>query len=55
MKVIIEIVKGVEGDCLVINDRRVAGPKPWGGGTVTKTFTAEVEEIKEAIELLPIS
>lgn len=34
----IEIVSGVEGPCLVIDDWRVAGPKPWGGGKVLYSF-----------------
>lgn len=31
-KVKITIVQGVEGKSCYINDRRVCGPKPWGGG-----------------------
>lgn len=30
----IEVVQGTEGAAMYINDYRVAGPKPWGGGTV---------------------
>ena len=26
------VLKGVEGDSLYINDYRMIGPKPWGGG-----------------------
>lgn len=37
-----EVVRGVEGDCLILGDEnggtRISGPKPWGGGQVTKTF-----------------
>jgi FtsZ-binding cell division protein ZapB len=33
-----EVVRGAEGDCLLLDDTRICGPKPWGGGTVTKTF-----------------
>lgn len=33
-KVKITIVQGVEGKSCYINDRRVCGPKPWGGGKV---------------------
>lgn len=29
-----EVVRGVEGCCLALDDTRIAGPKPWGGGTV---------------------
>jgi hypothetical protein len=50
---ILEVVDGVEGPCLVLNDRRIAGPKPWGGGTITHRWAvgrmALEEAIKEAI------
>ena len=29
-----EVIRGVEGCCLALDDTRIAGPKPWGGGTV---------------------
>jgi hypothetical protein len=53
-KIIIEIIRGVEGDCLAIDNRRVAGPKPWGGGEVTKSFKVELSEIIKAIPVLGI-
>jgi hypothetical protein len=34
----VEVVSGVQGHCLCFDDQRVAGPKPWGGGTVIHTF-----------------
>ena len=34
----IDLVWGCEGDCLVMNNYRIAGPKPWGGGKTKKTF-----------------
>ena len=34
----LELVNGVEGQSLYINDYRIAGKKPWGGGTVVKTW-----------------
>lgn len=33
-----EIIRGVEGDSLALDDTRICGPKPWGGGYVIKTF-----------------
>lgn len=35
---VFEIVRGVEGDCLVLDGTRICGPKPWGGGRIIKTF-----------------
>ena len=46
---IVEIVQGVEGPCVVINDRRVAGPKPWGGGTVIMRWETTKDRIKESL------
>jgi len=45
----IEIISGVEGSCLALNDTRIAGPKPWGGGKVIYSFKVPVDTfIKEA-------
>jgi hypothetical protein len=45
----IEVVSGVEGPSVYINDMRVAGPKPWGGGKVIYLFKAEARHILEAL------
>lgn len=47
----VEVIEGVEGKSLVIEDRRVAGPKPWGGGRVALRFNVEVDDIKLALSL----
>lgn len=47
----VEIVEGVEGTCLVINDNRVCGPKPWGGGRVTKKWRASAKIISDALPI----
>lgn len=46
----VEIVSGVEGPCLVVNDRRVAGPKPWGGGMVVQTFKVKRSDLLAALK-----
>lgn len=42
-----EVIRGVEGDCLVLGDEnsgdRISGPKPWGGGRVVKQFRVDEE------------
>ena len=48
-KIEIEIIDGVEGQCLSINNYRVAGPKPWGAGTVSKIFKTSKEDILRSI------
>lgn len=49
----IEVVRGVEGPCLVVSDtmggQRVAGPKPWGGGQIIHTFVADAGVLIDAI------
>ena len=47
--VIIEQVIGVEGHCILINDRRVAGPKAWGGGRIVHTWETTRNNILEAL------
>ena len=37
----IELISGVEGECITVNDTRIAGPKPWGGGKVLKTWNVD--------------
>ena len=43
-----EVIRGVEGCCLALDDTRIAGPKPWGGGTVIHTW--EISETYEAVD-----
>lgn len=42
-------VRGVEGPSIYINDHRICGNKPWGGGDVIHTWTATAKDILEAI------
>ena len=48
--IIIEIINGVEGSCLSINNYRFAGSKPWGGGTVIKQWTEKKEDFIKSLE-----
>ena len=45
----IEEIRGCEGNCITINDTRIAGPKPWGGGYVIKRWDARVDHILQAV------
>lgn len=47
----IEIVSGCEGESLYINDYRVSGSKPWGGGRVIKSFKTSTDDILESLGL----
>lgn len=44
----IEYISGCEGNCLAINDYRIAGPKPWGGGRTICKFGID-DEILERV------
>ena len=47
----INIVSGCEGEALYINDYRVSGPKPWGGGRVVKCFETTKNDILKSLDL----
>ncbi len=46
-------IKGIEGACLVVNDNRVAGPKPWGGGQTIHDFEVDKAELLRALGVVP--
>ena len=49
-KATIEIIKGVGGLCVSINDYRVCGNKPWGGGVVIASWkTVPMKDITQAL------
>lgn len=54
--VYIDVTRGVEGPCLCIGNhvggKRVAGPKPWGGGKITHLFEVEISDILNAINAI---
>lgn len=45
----LEVVHGKAGDCVCLNDRRICGPKPWGGGRITSTWSVRRSDILAAI------
>ena len=42
-----EVIRGVEGCCLVLDDTRIAGPKPWGGGEVIHCWETDKTYVQE--------
>lgn len=36
-----DVIQGVEGCCLSLDDTRIAGPKPWGGGKVIHSWETD--------------
>lgn len=47
----LEIIEGVEGKCISLNNYRIAGPKPWGGGKVSWKREISVKDILKAVGL----
>lgn len=47
--VVVEIIQGVEGSCMVINGERIAGTKPWGGGKVIMRWKVTREQIMKGL------
>jgi len=47
-------MRGVESNSLYINDTRVSGPKPWGGGKIIKEWNItnidDLKKIQQEIE-----
>ena len=43
-------VSGVEGNSIYLNDERIAGPKPWGGGKVLKEWKVDEIQIRNILE-----
>ena len=44
------VVDGVEGPSVYLNDYRIAGPKPWGGGKVLFRFSTTVHDLERALK-----
>lgn len=42
------VVAGPEGPSLYIDDYRVSGPKPWGGGKILYEFQFDSEDLEES-------
>ncbi len=49
-QVTLVLCQGVEGQCVYLNDYRIAGPKPWGGGTTIKSWNVSTSDIEKAIK-----
>ncbi len=45
----LEIVEGPEGQAVYLDDYRIAGPKPWGGGRLVKSWTVDRKNIQTAM------
>jgi hypothetical protein len=43
------LLRGVCGLALYLNDRRIAGEKPWGGGKVVQEWVTDPERVATAL------
>jgi len=44
----VSIISGVEGLAVLLNDYRIAGPKPWGGGRILRTWRMPISRLEDA-------
>lgn len=53
-KMFIDVVSGREGPCLCLGDHdgghRIAGPKPWGGGSTQHRFVIDIAEVRRELD-----
>ena len=42
-------ISGCEGECVALNQYRIAGPKPYGGGRVVKRWNTSLHDISNAL------
>lgn len=49
-KTTITVISGVEGYSIYINNHRIAGNKPWGGGKVVCEFSVDKNKILAQLE-----
>jgi hypothetical protein len=42
-------VRGVEGNSIYLNDYRIVGPKPWGGGQIIQEWDVDPKSIYYAM------
>lgn len=47
------LVQGVAGDSLYLNDHRIAGPKPLGGGELIKEWIISIKDVFAALPAPP--
>ena len=47
----IVLCKGVEGNSIYIDNHRICGPKPWGGGKIIQEWTGKRRDVLEALNL----
>ena len=45
----LDIVQGVEGKSIYLDDHRIAGTKPWGGGRVLATLDTTLDSILDGL------
>ncbi len=43
------LIEGPEGMAVCLNNYRIAGPKPWGGGKLCKAWCVKIDDIIKAI------
>lgn len=44
------LLSGHHGPTILLNGHRIAGPKPWNGGTVMREWEIPAEVVEKALE-----
>ena len=52
-QVLLTIMRGVEGLAIYVQNYRVAGNKPWGGGKVIAEWKVPTTRVREALRRKP--
>lgn len=56
MELVVTRWEGDPAHCVYLNDHRIAGGKPWAGGSATKVFKAvTIRELARAIPALQVA
>lgn len=50
----IEVVSGVEGPSLYLDQYRFAGNKPWGGGQIIHSWKVSAKDLRESLRQIGI-
>ena len=47
-QITVELIKGVQGYCVGVNNYRICGPKPWGGGSIERAWKTTKNDVLAA-------
>ena len=54
-ELVVSAWEGNPAHCIYLNDHRIAGGKPWGGGTTTAKWSVSLADLRRALPGLDIN